>query len=66
MTRLFGLLTRYAVSSGLTLVGKSSIIPPNIKIGRNCIIARDMRPSNFTTNDVPSGTAIGLVAGEEP
>jgi len=52
------------LSSGLTLVGKSSIIPPNIKIGRNCIIASDMRPQDFTTNDVPSGTVIGLVAGE--
>jgi glucose-1-phosphate adenylyltransferase len=52
------------LSSGLTLVGKSSIIPPNIKIGRNCIIASDVRPQDFTTNDVPSGTVIGLVAGE--
>jgi glucose-1-phosphate adenylyltransferase len=52
------------LSSGLTLIGKGSIIPPNIKIGRNCIIASDMRPQNFTTNDVPSGTVIGVVAGE--
>jgi glucose-1-phosphate adenylyltransferase len=52
------------LSSGLTLVGKSSIIPPNIKIGRNCIIASDVRPQDFATNDVPSGTVIGPVPGE--
>jgi glucose-1-phosphate adenylyltransferase len=52
------------LSSGLTLVGKGSIIPPNIKIERNCIIASDVRLQDFTTNDVPSGTVIGIVAGE--
>jgi glucose-1-phosphate adenylyltransferase len=48
--------------SGLTLVGKNATIPPGIKIGRNCIIAGDMRPEDFHTNEVPSGTSIGPVA----
>jgi len=52
------------LSSGLSLIGKGGIIPPNIQIGRNCIIASDIRPQDFTTNDVPSGTVIGIVAGE--
>jgi len=52
------------LSSGLTLVGKNAIIPPNIKIGRNCIIASDVRPQDFATDNVPSGTAVGILPGD--
>jgi glucose-1-phosphate adenylyltransferase len=52
------------LSSGLTLVGKNAIIPPNIKIGRNCIIASDVRPESFVTDDVPSGTVVGVLPGD--
>ena len=49
------------LSSGITLVGKSAVIPPNIKIGRNCIIASDARPEDFTTDHVPSGSNVGYI-----
>jgi len=52
------------LSSGLTLIGKNTIIPPNIKIGRNCIIAGDVRPQDFHTDEVPSGTTIGLIENQ--
>jgi glucose-1-phosphate adenylyltransferase len=49
------------LSSGITLVGKGTVIPPNIKIGRNCIIASDARPEDFTTDHVPSGSNVGYI-----
>ncbi len=52
------------LSSGLTLVGKNAVIPPNIKIGRNCIIASDMRPEGFAADEVPSGTVVGVLPGD--
>jgi glucose-1-phosphate adenylyltransferase len=52
------------LSSGLTLVGKSAVIPPNIKIGRNCIVAGDARPEDFITDSVPSGTVVGFLGDQ--
>jgi glucose-1-phosphate adenylyltransferase len=52
------------LSSGLTLVGKGAVIPPNIKIGRNCIVVSDTRPEDFRTDNVPSGTVVGFLAGD--
>ena len=49
------------LSSGLTLVGKSAVIPSNVKVGRNCIIASDLRPEDFLADNVPSGTVVGFV-----
>jgi glucose-1-phosphate adenylyltransferase len=49
------------LSSGITLVGKNAVIPPNVKIGRNCIIAGDVHPGDFTTDHVPSGSVIGVI-----
>jgi glucose-1-phosphate adenylyltransferase len=52
------------LSSGLTLIGKGAILPPNVKIGRNCIIAGDVRPQDFIADTVPSGTVVGFVPGD--
>jgi len=49
------------LSSGLTLVGKSAVVPPNVKVGRNCIVASDVRPEDFLADNVPSGTVVGFV-----
>ena len=49
------------LSSGITILGKNAVIPPNIRIGRNCIIASDMRLADFTSDNVPSGTVIGIL-----
>ncbi len=57
--------SRYAdLSSGLTLVGKSATTPPYVKIGRNCIIAGDVRPEDFPGDYVPSGSTVGILPGE--
>jgi glucose-1-phosphate adenylyltransferase len=50
------------LSSGLTLVGKNAIIPPNARIGRNCIIAGDVTPEDFPDLHLPSGTTVGVIA----
>jgi glucose-1-phosphate adenylyltransferase len=52
------------LSSGLTMVGKNAVIPPGIKIGRNCIIATDVRPEDFAADYVPSGAIVGLLPGD--
>jgi len=49
------------LSSGITLIGKNAVVPANLRIGRNCIIASDVRPNDFVGNTVPSGTVVGLV-----
>jgi hypothetical protein len=30
-------------------------------VGRNCVVAGDSRPEDFTGNMVPSGTTVGYV-----
>ena len=41
------------------MVGKNTIIPAGIKIGRNCFIACDLEESDFDTDLVTSGCTIG-------
>lgn len=52
------------LASGLTLVGKSAVISSGLRVGRNCVIASDIRPHDFVGTSVPSGTVVGLVAKE--
>lgn len=52
------------LATGLSLVGKSAVIPPGLRIGRNCVIAGDVRPEDFVGTVVPSGTVVGPVAKE--
>ncbi len=49
------------LTSGISLVGKGAEVPPNVKIGRNCIIAGDVRAKDFSGTVVPSGATIGIV-----
>jgi glucose-1-phosphate adenylyltransferase len=49
------------LTSGISLVGKGAEVPPNVKVGRNCIIAGDVRPKDFSGTVVPSGATIGIV-----
>jgi glucose-1-phosphate adenylyltransferase len=46
------------LSSGITIVGKSSIIPKNISLGRNCIVQPDLIESDFENQDYPDGKLI--------
>lgn len=43
------------LSSGITVVGKSTTIPAGVKIGRNCIIGSNIEPRHFSGDYVASG-----------
>jgi glucose-1-phosphate adenylyltransferase len=45
--------------SGLTVIGKNTCIRPQVRIGRNCVIAPDLDVSDFTVEVVPSGATVG-------
>lgn len=44
--------------SGLTLVGKRAVLPPGVRIGRNCKISPGVSPADFASPVVPSGETI--------
>ncbi len=46
------------LSSGVTVVGKGSLIPAGLRIGRNCIVSPDMRETDFPPAEVPSGAVV--------
>lgn len=46
------------LNSGITLVGKRSCLPDNLKVGRNCKIGTDLRPQDFPTGTLASGETI--------
>ncbi len=46
------------LSTGLTIVGKRTVIPSGYKIGRNCIIYDNVSENDFPTSEVPSGETI--------
>jgi len=43
------------LSTGLTVVGKNTIIPPDCRIGRNVVIGSDLNDDAFSGNYLPSG-----------
>jgi len=45
--------------TGITVVGKNTIIPAGIKIGRNCFIGCDLEESDFDTDLIASGSTVG-------
>jgi len=45
--------------SGISLAGKNAWIKHGVKIGRNCVVAGDVRESDFADKIVPSGTTVG-------
>lgn len=49
------------LTSGITLVGKEAIVPPGVKVGRNCIVASEAQAADFPGTLVPSGTTVGYV-----
>jgi len=44
--------------TGITIVGKSAVIPAKAVIGKNCRIDPDTGPSDYETLDIPSGSSI--------
>lgn len=49
------------LTSGITLVGKNAVVPAGVRVGRNCIVAGDVREADFAGTMVPSGTTVGVV-----
>jgi glucose-1-phosphate adenylyltransferase len=46
------------LKSGISLIGKDVNVPPNVQIGRNCIIYPEMKPENFEKTKIESGTIL--------
>jgi len=57
------------LSSGITIVGKTTRLPEGIVIGRNCRIAADLGEEDFPAGGLPSGAVLerapGVPAGTE-
>ncbi len=51
--------TQPDLCTGITVVGKNTIIPAGTKIGRNCFIACDLEESDFDTDLIASGSTVG-------
>jgi glucose-1-phosphate adenylyltransferase len=48
------------LTSGLTLVGMTTVLPDGIVIGRNCRIGSDLRPEHFPSDRIASGGVVEL------
>jgi glucose-1-phosphate adenylyltransferase len=46
------------LNTGITLVGKGSILPPTLKVGHNCKLGTSLRPEHFSSLDMPSGETL--------
>jgi glucose-1-phosphate adenylyltransferase len=43
------------LTTGLTVIGKNTIIPPNMKVGRNVIVGSDLMDDAYTSDSIKSG-----------
>jgi glucose-1-phosphate adenylyltransferase len=46
------------LNTGITLIGKRTHLPDNLKVGRNCKIGTDLRPEDFSSDTLNSGETI--------
>ena len=46
------------LNTGITVVGKRTVVPRGVRIGRNVKVAGDLRPTDFTTRVVRTGASI--------
>ncbi len=46
------------LNTGITLIGKRTRLPDNLKVGRNCKIGTDLRPIDFKADTLVSGETI--------
>lgn len=46
------------LNTGITLIGKRTHLPDNLKVGRNCKIGSDLRVEDFATDTVASGETV--------
>lgn len=52
----------FKVSTGITLIGKDTIIPPGVKVGRNVVIGSDLKDDVFTSRVIKSGSNVEVEA----
>jgi glucose-1-phosphate adenylyltransferase len=45
---------------GLTVIGKNTVIPARMRVGRNCAIAADLKADALSPGEIPSGTNVGI------
>jgi len=46
------------LNSGITLIGKRTHLPDNLKVGHNCKIGTDLRPEDFASDTLASGETL--------
>lgn len=52
--------TEFNISTGISVVGKNTLIPPNLKVGRNVVIGSDLNDDDFSGDSIRSGQNIGV------
>lgn len=52
--------TELHISTGISVVGKNTLIPPNLKVGRNVVIGSDLNDDHFSGDLIRSGQNIGV------
>lgn len=45
-------------STGITVIGKRAEIPPGVRMGRNCVVACNVRKGDFLASKIPSGDTV--------
>lgn len=48
----------HLLDSGITVIGKSAVLPDGIEVGKNCLIFPEVKPENFSEKIIKSGTTI--------
>ena len=51
-------LEPHLLNSSITLIGKRTHLPDNLKVGRNCKIGTDLDPQDFPTDTISSGETV--------
>jgi glucose-1-phosphate adenylyltransferase len=48
----------FSIATGISLIGKNTLIPPNFKVGRNVVIGSDLNDDDFNGDMVKSGECV--------
>lgn len=49
------------LATGITLVGKNAQLPPELRVGRNCILTSDLEENDFASETIPSGATVSAM-----
>jgi glucose-1-phosphate adenylyltransferase len=49
------------LTTGITLVGKNTQLPPELRVGRNCILVSDLHEQDFSSETIPSGVTVSAL-----